>query len=466
MNFIVLMCDTFRRDHLGCYGNGAVRTPNLDRLAQESVVFDQAFSCSFPTLPCRAELFTGKFVFPYLDWGPLPRSELLLSETLARHNYTCAMVTDNFQLCKPGYDYERGFHSRIRVRGQGYEPVVPKDTPFEWPCPKEKLKSPERTEQYLRNISLREREEDWFAPRVMSGAMEWLEREHRYGKFFLWVDCFDPHEPWDPPQSYTDLYNPGYSGDAVTMPHYGPCSGYTDAEMNHIRALYKGEVSLVDTWIGKLLDRVDALGLREETTVVMLSDHGIYLGDRGLIGKMEGRANENGRPIGWPTYPELSSIPMIWRVPGLTPGRRSAFIHPGDLSATLLDLAGIEAPPSFRTRSAARVLRGQDEKIRDVAVSSWSLRNVNARRPSTIRTEEWSLAFWRGDIEPEVYHRKTDPMERTNVYRGEKGVARELHARYLQFLREQDTPLKNLLPRLWHIPLSRPAKAELATAGG
>src|SRR5687767_12860813 len=110
MNFVVIMCDTLRRDYLGCYGNPEVRTPHLDRLAAESIVFDQAYTCSFPTLPCRAEVFTGRFVFPYLEWGPLPRKEVLLSEVLGQGHYTSTLVTDNSQLCKPGYDYERGFH--------------------------------------------------------------------------------------------------------------------------------------------------------------------------------------------------------------------------------------------------------------------------------------------------------------------------------------------------------------------
>ncbi|HEU4754450.1 MAG TPA: sulfatase-like hydrolase/transferase, partial [Armatimonadota bacterium] len=100
MNAIVIISDTFRRDHVGAYGNQEIRTPNLDRLAQESIVFDRAYCCSFPTIVCRAEMFTGKFVFPYLEWGPLPQKEVLLSQTLDRAGYTCTMVTDNLPLCR------------------------------------------------------------------------------------------------------------------------------------------------------------------------------------------------------------------------------------------------------------------------------------------------------------------------------------------------------------------------------
>jgi len=464
MNFIVLMCDTFRRDHLGCYGATDVDTPSLNRLAAESVVFDQAFSCSFPTLPCRAEIFSGRFVFPYLDWGPLPRKIPLLSETLARAHYTCTMVTDNFQLCRPGYDYERGFHSRLRIRGQGYDPLAPADVPVRLPCEARKLKSPERLEQYLRNTALRRTEEDWFAPQVMTTAMQWLETHAHKGKFFLWVDCFDPHEPWDPPQEYVDRYDPAYAGDSIIIPNYGSAAPYTPAEMRHVRALYRGEVSMVDRWIGRLLDCLDALGRRDDTAVVMLSDHGIYLGDRGLIGKMEPRASEGGRPIGWPPLVELSAIPLLFRVPGLAPGRRQSFAHPGDLAPTILDLAGVPPPNTFRASSLRPVLEGAAPSVRDVAVSSWSFRGFNPRRPSVVRTAEWTLSVSRCDQRPSLYHRPTDPGEQRDVYAENRAAAREVHARYVAFLRSQGTPLRNLLPRLWQIPLTHPASPEAPVA--
>lgn len=464
MNLIVLMCDTFRRDHLGCYGNGGIRTPRLDRLAAESVVFDQAFSGSFPTLPCRSECFTGRITFPYVDWGALPFQYPTLAETLAAHHYTCTILGDNLQVMKFGLHYDRGFHNRIWIRGQTYDPLVPPTVAASLPCAPERLKSPERMKQYARNVSLRRGEEDYFAPQVMRAAMDWIEREHRKCRFFLWIDCFDPHEPWDPPQADVDLYDPGYSGETIHHPLYGPWQGrYTPAEMEHIRALYRGEVTMVDRWIGKLLDHIDHLGLRDDTALVFLSDHGIYLGDRGLIGKMRG--DDRKLSInGWPTYTELSSIPMFWRVPGLPAGRRSALAHPGDLAPTLLELAGVPAPGSFRARSLAPVLRGQNEGDRPVAVSSWPFKRGEAKRPSVVRSHEWSYVFWRADLEPELYHRPTDPGEVRNVYREHRGVAREMHARYVEFLREQEAPWYNLLPRLWSFPLSRPMPSGLVPA--
>ncbi|MBI3909334.1 MAG: sulfatase [Armatimonadetes bacterium] len=460
MNLLVIVSDTLRRDYLGAYGAQQMHTPALDRLAEESVVFDRAHCASFPTLPCRAELFTGKFVFPYLNWGPLPRREVVLAEVLAEAGYTCTMVTDNLPLCRRRYDYERGFHSRIRIRGQWYDNFQPADHEFRWPCAPEKLRdaSDGRIKQYLRNIAIRRGEEDCFAPQVIREAIHWLEQNHWRGKFFLYVDLFDPHEPWDPPSRYVELYDPAPSAEDVIYPAYGPADCYTEAEVKRIRALYAGEVTLVDRWLGQLLEALDALGRREDTVVAFLSDHGIFLGERGLMGKMGGKKESLK---GWPTYCEVSRIPFMLRAPGLAPGRRRAFAHPGDLAPTLLELAGLPVPQTMRAASLVPVLRGQAQQVRDTAVSSWSLRGWSVHRPSVVRTDEWCLVFWRSGVEPELYHLPSDPQETVNVYRKHRAAARDVHRRYIQFLQASGTSWGNYLPRRWLFSLGQSSRRSL-----
>lgn len=460
MNVVVIISDTFRRDHVGAYGNKWIHTPTLDRLAEESVVFDRAYSCSFPTLPCRAEMFTGRFIFPYITWGPLPQNEVLLSETFADARYTCTMVTDNLPLCRPGYGYDRGFHARHRVRGQWYDKFQPESREFEWPCPPEKLRDATdgRIKQYLRNASVRQSEADCFAPQVVSEAIHWLEANHHRAPFFLYVDMFDPHEPWDPPKHYVDLYDADGTGDNVIYPQYGKAAPYSDADLKRIRALYAGEITMVDHWLAKLLDTIDRTGHRDDTVICFLSDHGILLGERGLIGKMGGKKEELK---GWPIYSEVARVPMMFRVPGVKPGRSNAFVHPGDISPTLLELAGLKVPASMNTKSLQGIIRGQQEKVRDFAVSSWPLKAWSAFRPSVIRTDEWALVYWRAGIEPELYHLPSDPTEKTNVYAQNKGVANELHAKYLEFLREYNTPAQHYVPRRWLMAWEKREKDEL-----
>ena len=215
---------------------------------------------------------------------------------------------------------------------------------------------------------------------------------------------------------------------------------------------------MVDRWVGKLLETIDALGRREDTVVVFLSDHGILLGERGLIGKM-GRKSK--AVIGWPTYPEVSRVPLLFRVPGSRPGRRSAFAHPGDVAPTLLELAGLHVPETMRAASLALVLSGQEEGVRDVAVSSWSLRGWSAHRPSVVRTDEWSLVFWRSGLRPELYHLPADPGEEEDVYSKNKPAAAAVHTRYLDFLQANDTPLGNYVPRQWLVSLGGRKKKAL-----
>ncbi len=100
--------------------------------------------------------------------------------------------------------------------------------------------------RYLQNNEYRRTtEEEYLSPQVFRAANAWLEKNHQAEKFFLCVDCFDPHEPWDPPQYYRDLYDPGYQGIEVIMPLYhAKASDYlTEAQLKHMRALYAAEVT-------------------------------------------------------------------------------------------------------------------------------------------------------------------------------------------------------------------------------
>ena len=449
MNFLVIVCDTVRRDHLGCYG-GRVGTPHLDALARESVVFDHAYSASFPTLPCRAEMFTGRFVFPYLDWGPLPRDHATLSEVMSRARYDTALITDNLPMSRPGYGYERGFYSREQIRGQWYDAYQPSDGKRPWPVDSQKIGDPDRVQQYLANVADRQSEEDYFAPRTVNAACRWLEEYGRRSRFFLWVDIFDPHEPWDPPLHYLAEHERDVPW--ILYPRFGEANRYTPDELEAIRALYRGEVRMTDRWVGKLLARVDELGLREDTCVLFLSDHGIFLGEHNLLGKS---SKVTGDIRGWPTYAEVSRVPMMWRIPGLAPGRRDALVHPGDVTTTLLELAGVKPPDTMLTPSLRPVLTGEADRVRDVAVSSWSLRGRRPTRPSVIRDEEWSLVFWTSGLPPELYHRPSAPGETQDVAAAHPAEVRRLHGQYVRFLQQCETPAKNYWPRRWLVSWGR-----------
>src|SRR3712207_136959 len=118
-NVVVIVADTFRRDHLGTYGNPGIRTPHLDELARSSVVCDPHVLTPFPTMPARADILTGTFSYPHMGWEPLPRHLMTLPELLSRAGYLTMGIVDTPFYIRNGFGYDRGFDDFVWVRGQG-----------------------------------------------------------------------------------------------------------------------------------------------------------------------------------------------------------------------------------------------------------------------------------------------------------------------------------------------------------
>ncbi|MCD6336261.1 MAG: sulfatase, partial [Candidatus Latescibacteria bacterium] len=275
MNFILIISDTLRRDHLGCYGNTWISTPHIDRFAKQSIVFDRAYAASFPTVPHRRDVMTGRYTFTYSVWAPLPSDEVVIAEELGKSGYVSMMVADCPHILENGYHFDRGFTGWEWIRGQESDRWKTYPPRPALPASEEKLRNPDRLVRvHQRNIADRRYEADTFVARTMVEAGQWLERNYKQEKFFLYVDTFDPHEPWDAPQWYVDKYDPGYEGEEVNYPLYGPCDYLTRAELKHARAMYAAEVTLVDRWIGMLLQKIEDLGLFENTMVIVTTDHG------------------------------------------------------------------------------------------------------------------------------------------------------------------------------------------------
>ncbi|MBC7327244.1 sulfatase [bacterium] len=447
MNFILIVSDTFRRDNLSFYGNEKLgtKTPNLDKLAKESIVFRNHYTASFPTIPNRRDLFTGKFTFTYTDWAPLTPDEIVLAQLLTAAGYTTMFIADTPHLMNEGYNYSRGFSAWVWIRGQENDRfrTAPKDVKF--PCSPEKLRDTTRTvTQYLRNVHHRKYEEDYFCAQTMSEAIRWLEENYKNDKFFLYVDTFDPHEPWDPPQWFVELYDPGYQGEEVIYPVYGPADYLTKEELAHMRALYSGEATMVDKWIGKLLAKVEELGLLDNTVIIFTTDHGFYLGEHGLVGKIT------------KIFREVSEIPLLIRLPQGKHLTVDALTQPPDVMPTILELAGLEIPSTVQGQSLLPIIEGK-ARGREIAVSSWAIIHKPASeervslnpynwaqyawklKPSTITDGEWTLIVGAGDMHPELYHLPTDPNQEKNVFEENKKLAQTLFESYINYLRKWGT---------------------------
>jgi arylsulfatase A-like enzyme len=354
-NAIIIVMDTFRADHIGIYGNDWIETPSLDALASESITFTHAFPEILTTIPMRRTLHTGLRTWPVRQWVQdkgdiiptwgwqrIPEDQTTVAETLAVQGYQTGFITDTYHYFSPSRNFHRGFNQWVWVRGQEMDRLrstlnidleqVKAMIPPNLPEGEAYLRMV-TVSQHLANQADRKKEEDYQAPRVFREALRWLEDNLKAEKFFLLVDVFDPHEPWDPPDEYVKLYaDPDYDGLDIIDPRYGSSDNLTQGELDRMRARYAGEVTMVDRWLGRFLDGARELGMLEDTLVVVTSDHGHQLGEHGLTGKV-------ARGLWY----ELVDVPLIVRRPdGVDVGKRvESFVQHHDIAPTVLAALGV-----------------------------------------------------------------------------------------------------------------------------
>ncbi len=389
MNIVLVVFDSLRKDCIGCYNPGPpgcpewpwkVATPNLDRLAGESLLMTRAYPESLPTLPTRRALYTGRRVYPFdkgdfrlkgdfvgaPGWGPIPEDQDTLAEILQAAGYRTGLIADVYHMFKPSKNYWRGFDQWTFYRGQERDMArsgpMPSDQTIRHYLPAE-LESPARHEfvsRALRNMYDRLREEDYFNARVLIGAADWLGQNRDAEKFFLVVESFDPHEPWFVPEHYRRMYDDGDGPEQVI-------SGYRDNLLSgqllrRTQANYSGLVTMCDRWFGHFYETLRVLGLLENTVLIVTTDHGHSIGDRGYVGKR-----------GYPSAPEVYDVPLFIRHPeGIAAGRRSdLFVQHTDMAAQILEFAGLLVPQKLDGRPFYAAATEGGKPIRDHVTVGW-----------------------------------------------------------------------------------------------
>ena len=440
LNAIVICLDTLRADCVG--PDKALRevaTPNMDAFARESVRFVRAFGEGQPTLQMRRAFFTGHRSFPWRyqfdrrghwhhapGWHKIPPHQDTLAEVLLERGYFTGLVADTYHMFKPTMNYTRGFVTYDFIRGQetdnwrggSLDSIADKVRRYT----REPLDSPRvaRLVQYLFNQRHRASEEDYQCARVFRSAARWLEDNAGNAPFFLWVDSFDPHEPWDPPRAYADRYY-AWEGTPGIEYIYPDNDAATPEEKARIRALYLGEVTFVDKWVGVLLETIDRLKLWDDTVVVLTSDHGTQLMDQGRFGK---GASE--------LHPFNTQIPLCVRHPdGPHDLTVTPFVQSHDLMPTLLRL--LEIPyANVEGQDAWTLVTGERPALRDHIVTGWaSFVTGNAGGRAAVRDDDWAyiVTVHEEDPAPELYDLHTDPGERHNVYDSHPEVVARHRAR-------------------------------------
>jgi arylsulfatase A-like enzyme len=369
-NVILVIMDSLRKDHVGAYGNDWIQTPSLDALAKESLRFTRAYPDAMPTICARRAIHTGMRTFPFKDrpraqrsapvrgWLPIPEEQPTLAEILRGHGYLTMLITDTYHEFMPPMNFHRGFEAYHFFRGQENDHYEDPSSVSEEEMEKYLQVQPDEIRQYLANTQDRNSEEDWFAPTVFLNAMELLESASEGGQpFFLVADCYDPHEPWDPPAKYASLHDPdGYEGLEPFNPRYGEDSYLTDRQLLRMRALYSAEVSMADHWLGNFLQKAHDLGVMENTLLMVISDHGHLLGEHGYTGKLNHAL-----------YPELTDIVLMVRHPeGKRAGEVSNyFASTHDVAPTILGFLGIEPPHPMDGQNLCVLLEGRSPEPRN-----------------------------------------------------------------------------------------------------
>jgi arylsulfatase A-like enzyme len=367
-NVVLVIVDSVRRDHVGAYGNSWIKTPNLDALAKESLRFSRPYPESIPTLCARRAIHTGVRTWPFRDWHPtkgddillwgwqpIPNYQTTLAEILQSNGYGTYFVTDNLQQYKASMNFHRGFDAFHFIRGQTSDGYKPAYTSPPQMVERALTNGPGELEdnlrQYFANVAGRQTEADWFSPMVFTRAAEYLELLSEGGPFFLTVDCYDPHEPWDPPEKYVEMYEDRPYHDKE--PYWvlsGPNSYLDDRELKRMRARYSGELTMMDRWLGRFLDKMEELNLFENTLLILLSDHGVAHGEHGYTGKVPKAL-----------YPELTDIVFLMRHPeGKRAGERSDYYaSTHDVAPTILSFLGVAQPEQMEGQNLLKLMDGK-----------------------------------------------------------------------------------------------------------
>lgn len=347
MKAIMVMYDTLNRHFLPPYGNKWVEAPHFSRLAEKTMVFDRSFIGSFPTMPTRRELHTGRYNFLHRSWGPLEPFDDSMPRILRKAGIHSHLSTDGYHYFEDG---AMNYHNRYRTwegfRGQEgdfWKAVV--DPP---PAPE----SPDgrkgvMIEQDWVNRSTMKEEEDWPQAQSFAHGLEFLRTNHRSDNWFLQIETFDPHEPFFAHQRYRDLYPHAHKDTNFDWSPYATTEGYTKEQVDHLRYEYAALLSMCDAHLGKVLDTMDELDLWKDTMLIVNTDHGHLLGEHNYMGKG-----------GLPLYSEVSLTPLfIWDPrSGKENQRNSCLVQAIDWAPTLLEYFGQDIPPDMLGRPLKDVI--------------------------------------------------------------------------------------------------------------
>ncbi|MFQ5806440.1 MAG: sulfatase [Phycisphaerae bacterium] len=346
-NVVLISVDTLRRDHLGCYGYDRNTSPHIDQLAEEGALFENMISSTSWTLPAHAATFTGlaDSVHGALDTDTkLADDRVTLAERLKGVGYATVGFFSGPTLY-PAFGLGQGFDTYVDCTS------YPELSAASAKTPGIEIGGP------LQMASMA----DVTSPRIYAAVRSWL-MHNPARPFFMFIHMWDVHFDFIPPPPYDQRFDPDYDG-TVTGKNFifddSINAQMPRRDLEHIIALYDGEIAWTDEHIGKILAELDALGLRDSMIVMLLADHGTEFFEHNAKGHRQ------------TLFDEVIRIPLLIRYPGHIPaGRRiTEQVRMIDVLPTLLELVGMSAPADVMGQSLAPLLSGGKLQHDTLAIS-------------------------------------------------------------------------------------------------
>lgn len=408
VNVIILVLDALRPDHLSCYGYERETSPNIDRLARQGLVFQNAVSQAGWTLPSHASLFTG--LFP-AEHGATDEHHFLdpqiptLADLLSSRGYDCLCATSNAWISETT-GMTRGF-------GDVCQPSLYSGI--------KKIANAAR-KRYL--------DRDHGAATICRYVKKWLGSRSPDRPFFVFMNLLEAHTPYHVPNSFIKPYLPRGVNPAGALGINQDCDAYmagkapmSSDDFEILRSVYCGAISYLDKQLGDLWAYLESLGQAENTLLAITADHGENFGDHGLMGHR------------FCLYDSLIKVPLIVKGPGI--GASEKPVEPLtqliDIPCTILDLAGMEDIPERSGMSGLNLLKiASSEEQHPFVVSLQSLPNLTVyerdhpdfdpslfnKRIQSIRTLDYKYIAYSDGTE-ELFNLKKDQVETENLKESE-----------------------------------------------
>ena len=431
-NIIILLMDSVRAANLSCYGYQQVTTPQIDAIAAEGTLYEQAISVGCWTLPVHTSLFTGLYPLNHnvtISKAALPSNVPTLAQQLKAHGYQTASFSNNAYVSSitgltQGFDRVEDLWQANNTRGIQRTKLSKLIKSLER---RGKLTKPLvhllRTLQNRRAMMKRSRNtRDDGAQRTNAKIQQWLTTERNQEQpFFIFVNYMECHEPYRPPYPYNEKFLPKrfsakraaqVGSNKEVMQRLADGQGQDDVEI--LRALYDGELHYLDQQIGNLVQFLKSKGLLDDTMLVITADHGDCLGEQNQIGHRMALCEP------------LVHVPLIIRHPTYfhRNERNATQVSLIDLYPTCLALAGAALPPpdpyDFHS-----LLDTPDPDRSCVFAENTAPRSLNSMISRSVRTDRYKY-IWNSTQAHELYDLVNDPQETVNLIYDEPAIAQKL----------------------------------------